>query len=46
MSKTTKVVLSVCLVAFVGACAKKEAAPVYMDPEPITIESTYTGKYK
>ena len=45
MSKSTKVVLSVCLVAFAAACAPKPA-PVVMAPEPITTEPTFTGKYK
>jgi hypothetical protein len=44
MSKSTKIVLALCLVAFAAACAPKveEVAVV----EPITTEPTYTGKYK
>lgn len=45
MSKATKLVLSMGLVAFVAACAQQEEAPVFV-PEPITVEPTYTGKYK
>ena len=47
MSKSIKSILALGLVAFVAACA---AAPeeefVMADPEPISVEPTYTGKYK
>ena len=46
MSKSVSFVLAVGLVAFVAACSKPEPAPVYIDPEPITVEPVYTGKYK
>ena len=46
MSKSIKIVLSLGLVAFVAACAQQEEEPVFVDPEPITVEPTYTGKYK
>ncbi len=42
---STKVILSLVMVAFVAACgehAKEEV--VYVD-EPVTVEPTYTGKY-
>ena len=45
MSKSTKVIVALCMVAFVAACAKKEAEVVYVD-EPVSVEPTYTGKYK
>ena len=45
MSKTTKLVLSLGLVAFIAACAQQEEEPVFV-PEPISVEPTYTGKYK
>jgi hypothetical protein len=45
MSKSIKLVLTLGLVAFVAACAQQEE-PVYVEPEPITVEPTYTGKYK
>ena len=41
---STKIVLALCAVAFIAACAKKEEV-VYVD-EPVTVEPTYTGKYK
>jgi uncharacterized lipoprotein YehR (DUF1307 family) len=45
MSKSTNVILALAMVAFVSACAKKEEAVVYVD-EPVSVEPTYTGKYK
>lgn len=46
MSKSTKVIVALCMVAFVAACAKKaEEEIVYVD-EPVSVEPTYTGKYK
>ncbi len=45
MSKSTNVILALSMVAFVAACAKKEEAVVYVD-EPVSVEPTYTGKYK
>ncbi|MDR7125766.1 hypothetical protein [Pseudotabrizicola sp. 4114] len=46
MSKSTKTLLALCMVAFVAACAgTKEAEVVYVD-EPVSVEPTYTGKYK
>jgi len=45
MSKSIKFVLALSLVAFVAACAQQEE-PIVMDPEPISVEPTYTGKYK
>lgn len=46
MSKSTKIVLALCLVGFVAACAKKvEEEVVYVD-EPVSTEPVYTGKYK
>ncbi len=45
MSKSTKVVLALCLVAFAAACAPKtEEVVVVGDRSPT--EPTYTGKYK
>ncbi|MCG6901194.1 MAG: hypothetical protein LJE68_00795 [Rhodobacter sp.] len=45
MSTKTKLLLSLGLVAFVAACAQQEE-PVFVDPEPISVEPVYTGKYK
>ncbi len=44
MSKSTKTLLALCTVAFMGACAKKEE-PVYVE-QPVSQEPVYTGKYK
>jgi hypothetical protein len=44
MSKSVKLVLAVGIVAFAAACAKKEEV-VYVEPEPVTTEPTYSGKY-
>ncbi|MBP9184724.1 MAG: hypothetical protein KBF78_16430 [Fuscovulum sp.] len=45
MQKSMRIVLALALVGFVAACAKKEAEVVYVD-EPVSVEPTYTGKYK
>ena len=45
MSKSTKTLLALCVVAFVAACAKKEEA-VYVEQPAVSVEPTYTGKYK
>jgi hypothetical protein len=45
MSKSTKAILGLCMVAFVAACAPKQQEVVYVE-EPVTTEPTYTGKYK
>ena len=46
MSKSIKSMLALSLVAFVAACAAPEEEFVMADPEPISVEPTYTGKYK
>lgn len=46
MSKSTKIVFALGLVAFVGACAPKQEEVVYVDEPVVTVEPTYTGKYK
>lgn len=46
MVKSVSFVLAVGLLGAVAACSKPEPAPVYIDPEPITVEPVYTGKYK
>jgi hypothetical protein len=47
MSKSTKIILALGLVAFAAACAPKQEEVVYVDePAPVTVEPTYTGKYK
>jgi hypothetical protein len=48
MSKSIKLLSALGLVALVAACA--EPAPqeefIVVDPEPISVEPVYTGKYK
>jgi hypothetical protein len=44
MSKYGKIIMALALVALAAACAKKEEV-VYVE-EPVTVEPTYTGKYK
>ena len=46
MSKSTKFVLALGLVAFAAACAPKQEEIVYVDEPAVTVEPTYTGKYK
>lgn len=46
MSKAVKSVLALGLVALAAACAQPEEEYVVVDPEPISVEPTYTGKYK
>ena len=43
---STKVILSLCLVAFVAACAGKQEEVVYVDEPAVTVEPTYTNKYE
>lgn len=45
MSKSTKFMFAFCLVALAAACAPKQEEVVYVD-EPVSVEPTYTGKYK
>ena len=46
MQKSMRIVMALALVGFVAACAKKaEEEIVYID-EPVSVEPTYTGKYK
>ena len=48
MSKTIKSILAVSLLAAMAACGQQaqEEEFVVVDPEPISIEPEYTGKYK
>ncbi|WP_375691054.1 hypothetical protein [Pseudooceanicola sp. LIPI14-2-Ac024] len=46
MSKSLKSILALGLVVFVAACAQQEEEYVVVDPEPISTEPVYTGKYK
>jgi hypothetical protein len=46
MSKSIKIMVVFGLAAFVAACASQEEEYVVVDPEPVTTEPVYTGKYK
>lgn len=47
MSKSIKLVCALGLVATVAACAKEPVEEfVVVDPAPISVEPTYTGKFK
>ena len=43
---STKILIALSLVAFVAACAKTTEEVVYVDEPTVTVEPTYTGKYK
>ncbi len=45
MSVSVRLVSVLCLVLFAAACAPKPV-PVVAYAEPISVEPTYTGKYK
>ncbi|HKL05864.1 MAG TPA: hypothetical protein VJ929_08640 [Roseovarius sp.] len=47
MSNSIKSILAIGLVAFVAACAQQaEEEFVVVEPEPVSQEPVYTGKYK
>ncbi len=48
MSKSIKLLATFGFIAVVAACAREQQAEefVVVDPEPISVEPTYTGKYK
>ncbi len=46
MSKSIKLLAMLGLVAGVAACATQEEEFIVVDPEPISVEPVYTGKYK
>jgi uncharacterized protein YcgI (DUF1989 family) len=47
MSKSIKLLAMFALIAGVSACAKQqEEEYIMVDPEPISVEPVYTGKYK
>jgi len=46
MSQNIKLLAMVGLLALVAACGNKQEEFVIVDPEPISVEPVYTGKYK
>lgn len=46
MSNTVRATLALYLVLFAAACAPKVDEVIYVDQPTITVEPTYTGKYK
>ena len=47
MSNTVKALLALGLVAIMAACSQPaEEEYVVVEPEPISVEPVYTGKYK
>jgi len=46
MSSTKFTLLAVCMAAFVAGCAPKVEEVVYVDEPSVSVEPTYTGKYK
>ncbi len=46
MSKSIKLLTLAGVLAAVAACAAKEPEYVVVEPEPISQEPVYTGKYK
>ena len=43
---STKILLSLCLVAFVAACAGTKEEVVYVDEPAVTVEPTFHNKYE
>ena len=46
MSKSIKLLAMFAVIAGVSACAQQEEEYIVVDPEPISVEPVYTGKYK
>ena len=48
MSKSIKLIAAFGFLAAVAACTSGQTDDEYVvvDPEPVTVEPTYTGKYK
>ncbi len=46
MSKTTKIVMALCTVAFVAACNRQPEPEPVAAPAPVVAEPTFTGKYR
>ena len=48
MSKNTKLLATIGLIGVLAACTREQPTEEYVvvNPEPISSEPTYTGKYK
>jgi uncharacterized lipoprotein YajG len=46
MSKKFQIATALCAAAFLAACAQPQEEFVVVEPEPISQEPAYTGKYK
>ncbi|MEM7520231.1 MAG: hypothetical protein AAF307_04270 [Pseudomonadota bacterium] len=46
MSKSIKLLAAVGLMVAVAACAQQEEELVVVEPEPISVEPEFTGKFK
>ena len=46
MSKNIKVLAALGLIVLVAACAREQEEFVVVDPEPISSEPAFTGKFK
>lgn len=46
MSKSIKLIAMFGFVAAIAACAQQEEEFVIVEPEPISAEPTFTGKFK
>lgn len=46
MSKSIKILAVLGLAVFISACAADEEEFVVVEPEPISAEPVYTGKFK
>jgi hypothetical protein len=46
MSKSTRIILALGLVAFAAACKPKQEEVVFVDEPAVTVEPTFTGKFK
>lgn len=42
---SSKLIVALCMVAFVAACAPKQEEVTYVE-QPVSQEPVYTGKYK
>lgn len=45
MSKSIKLLAAFGFIAVVAACARQQEEIVVVDPQPVSVEPTFTGKY-